>query len=86
MRASGNANVAVCVQNLIALRQGEVFYDRLRGIDASIVDVPASIAGKKALQEVRWQIDTYEPRASLKNVQFVADEASSGNFRIIAEL
>lgn len=84
MRASGNGDKKVCVQNLLAIVRGEVCFDRLRGLDATIVDRPAGDAVDEAINDARWMLETYEPRADVKSVEAVQDEADSGTFRIDA--
>lgn len=87
MRASGNGNKAVCVQNLLAIVRGEVPYDRLRGLDPRIVDKPAADAVADAVQDAEWMLGVYEPRAKLDNVYATNDDdAADGVFRVTAEI
>ena len=38
MKASGNAAPETCVQNLLKTIRGEVPYDRIKGIDRTLID------------------------------------------------
>jgi len=68
MVGQGNAKVDRCISNLLRIRRGEVPYDRIRGLDMSIIDRPVSLA-KAALQaDAAWVLSFYEPRAELENV------------------
>lgn len=51
MLTSGNGNKNVCVQNLLAIIRGEVPYDRLRGLDAKVVDRPVTDAADEIQQD-----------------------------------
>lgn len=86
MKASGNGDKAVCVQNLLAIVRGEVCYDRLRGLDPRIVDKPAGEAASEAIQDAEWMLDTYEPRAVIRGLDVDQDDAASGGFLIKANI
>ena len=38
MRASGNGSPEVCAANLLRIVRGEVAYDRVRGVDGTLID------------------------------------------------
>lgn len=86
MRASGNGLKEVCVQNLLALIRGEVFYDRLRGLDVRMIDRPGGNAANEMMEDAKWDIKTYEPRAIIENINVVQTDASSGDFRVTANI
>ena len=86
MRASGNGEIAVCVQNLLAIVRGEVPYDRLRGLDPRIIDRPAADAVTEAVQDAEWMLGVYEPRAHVDNIGAVNDDAAEGAFRVTADI
>ena len=86
MRASNNGDKAVCVQNLLAIIRGEVPYDRLRGLDARIVDRPAADAVADAVQDAEWMLGVYEPRAVVENISATQDDAAEGVFRVTADV
>ena len=85
MKASGNGDKAVCVQNLLAIVRGEVCFDRLRGLDPRIVDRPAGEAVDDAVNDARWELRTYEPRAVVENITAYRD-GDPGDFRVNAEI
>ena len=41
MKASGNAAPETCVQNLLKTIRGEVPYERIKGIDRTLIDRPS---------------------------------------------
>lgn len=85
MKASGNGDKAVCVQNLLAIVRGEVCFDRLRGLDPRIVDRPAGEAVDDAVNDARWELRTYEPRAVVEKITAYRD-GDTGDFRVNAEI
>lgn len=85
MRASGNGDKKVCVQNLLAIVRGEVCFDRLRGLDPRIIDRPAGEAVNEAVNDATWEIETYEPRAVVRNIEAVKED-QDGNFKITADI
>lgn len=85
MKASGNGDKAVCVQNLLAIVRGEVCFDRLRGLDPRIVDRPADSAVNDAINDARWELETYEPRAVIEEISAVREDADGG-FRLTAAI
>ena len=84
MRAKGNGDKDVCVQNLLAIVRGEVPYDRLRGLDARTVDKAASDAVTEAKQDAEWVLETYEPRATIQEIVASQVDAHTGNFTLKA--
>lgn len=84
MLAKGNSNKHVCVSNLLKIVRGEVCYDRVRGIDASLIDSPVSAAKQRLKADAEWLIRTYEPRATLKNISLGMTD--SGTVKIETEI
>ena len=64
MLAKGNSDPAVCVQNLLRTWRGEVPYERLKGIDTSLIDRPISSARPAIEADAVWVVNTYEPRVT----------------------
>ena len=85
MKASGNGDKAVCVQNLLAIVRGEVCFDRLRGLDPRIVYRPADSAVNDAVNDDRWELETYERRAVVEEISAVREDADGG-FRLTAKI
>ena len=86
MRASGNGNVHRCAENLLATVRGEVPYDRLKGIDARIIDKPAEEAQTLIQQDAEWLLETYEPRGIVKGILVAPGKTIGGLFNLTAEV
>lgn len=86
MLASGNGNKNVCVQNLLAIIRGEVPYDRLRGLDAKVVDRPVTDAADELQQDAAWMLRTYEPRATIQSIYVDRSDIAGGNFSVTANI
>lgn len=86
VRASGNGLKQVCVQNLLAIRRGEVVFDRLRGLDARLIDRPSRNAAAELRQDAEWVVKTYEPRATIESIEVGDSDGSSGDFAVTANI
>ena len=75
MKASGNGNVAQCVANLIATWQGEVPYQRLKGMDPSVIDENLITSEPKIKNHATWLIENYEERATVNEINVNIDES-----------
>lgn len=75
MKASGNGNVAQCVANLIATWQGEVPYQRLKGMDPSVIDENLITSEPKIKNHATWLIENYEERATVNEINVRIDES-----------
>ena len=75
MKASGNGNVAQCVANLIATYQGEVPYQRLKGMDPSVIDENLITSEPKIKNHATWLIENYEERATVNEINVRIDES-----------
>lgn len=64
MRAYGNGDPHICAQNLLQTWRGEVPYDRLKGIDTTLIDRPIGVARPAMEADANWVIKTYEPRVT----------------------
>ena len=62
MRASGNGSPEVCAANLLRIVRGEVAYDRVRGVDGTLIDKPN--ATDEAVADAEWVLETFEPRVA----------------------
>ena len=74
----------MCARNLLAIVRGEVPFDRLRGLDARIVDRPAREAENEAARDAEWTLKTYEPRIDLDGVDIT--QGDNGDFGITARI
>jgi phage baseplate assembly protein W len=86
MKAKGNGTPQQCVQNLIKTTRGEVPYERIKGIGASVIDRPAEMAGQMLRSDIEFLIKTYEPRADLRSFDLTALAAEVGGFQIDVEI
>ena len=86
MKASGNGTPQTCVQNLLKTTRGEVPYERIKGIDRSLIDQPSETAAPELAAEVEFVVDTYEPRVKRTDVELVALAAEVGGFEINASI
>lgn len=68
MRAEGNSNVQVCIDNLLKTVKGEVPYARKKGIGGNIVDLPLDDAEVEFADSADECIDVFEPRIDLEDV------------------
>lgn len=82
MKASGNGDPAQCVGNLLRIVRGEVPYERLKGLNASLIDQPSSNATQELIADAQWLLENYEPRVSIDNINLTAELAKAGHFNI----
>lgn len=68
MLSYGNSNAEITARNLIKISRGEVPYDRIKGVDASVVDGPLDEVSINIENDVREIIEDYEPRVDVKDV------------------
>ena len=75
------------VRNLISTWKYEVAYNRIMGIDSAILDQPLDIAVVKYTAEVYRLVTNYEPRAKVKEVNFVGlDDDGNMQFKVVLEI
>ena len=86
MKASGNGTPQVCVQNLLKTIRGEVPYERIKGIDRTLIDRPSEIAGQELVGDVEFVVETYEPRVNMNNVELKALAAEVGGYELAASI
>ncbi len=82
MQANGNGLPMQCVANLVRIVRGECTYDRIKGIDPSLIDKPEPIAGPLLMADAKWLIKTYEPRVSVDKIELTDLLAREGNFNL----
>lgn len=85
MVASGNGNPARCANNLLRIVAGEVPYERVKGLDPRIIDRPSTDAEQDFEISARWNIKTYEPRVSAKEIN-VSRTDENGGYSVTAEV
>lgn len=82
MKSSGNGEPMQCGGNLLRIVRGECPYDRIKGIDPTLIDQPTEIAAPLMQAEAKWLIKTYEPRVNSDRVDVSAISAQNGNFAL----
>lgn len=80
MQASGNGKPMQCVANLLRIVRGECTYDRVKGIDPTLIDQPETVSKPLLIADAKWLIKTYEPRVDVKKIDLEALLAKEGNF------
>lgn len=86
MKASGNAAPETCVQNLLKTIRGEVPYERIKGIDRTLIDKPSGTAANDLAADAEFVVETYEPRVRLSSSDLVALVAQTGDFDLRASI
>ena len=86
MKASGNGAPEICVQNLLKTIRGEVPYERIKGIDRTLIDKPIGTAANDLAADVEFVVETYEPRVRLSSSDLVALVAQTGDFELRASI
>lgn len=80
MLKSGNSNVLLCADNLIRTIRGEVPNERMKGIDASVIDQPVQQARMAFEKDLTWVLGNYEPRLDIQTVEPEQISALYGEF------
>lgn len=84
MKKTGNGKPEQCAVNILRIVRGEVPFDRLRGVDGSLVDKPSSTAAPLLREDMRWALEIYEPRMASSSVDVLSEDAANGHFNISA--
>ena len=66
---------------MLSTPKGTVCYDRRFGVDISVLDLPMPIARVKYLAECVEATRRYEPKVSITDTVFTADNALDGQFK-----
>lgn len=83
MLASGNGTPEVCAANLLALRRGEVPYERVKGLDPDVIDSP--ITERDVVQYEAYRLlSDYEPRIDPDAVSVSVLDGPNG--RIVVDI
>lgn len=68
MKKEGNADVDVCVLNLLKTFKTEVPYSREKGIDSEILDSPINEIEVEMIEQAENVIQDYEDRVDIDDV------------------
>lgn len=82
MLKTGNSDVNVCLNNLLALTEGEVQIDQTRGLRADVVGMPTTTAFAMLQSSAFWVARRYEKRANFNGLDRTPITAESGEFSI----
>ncbi len=78
MRASGNGLPEVCANNLLRMYRGEVPFERIKGLDARLIDAPITGSQVDIEQDAEFVISNYEPRVLFNSVEVSAVDSEGG--------
>lgn len=86
MLSKGNANPAICANNLARISRGEVVYDRIQGVKFADLIGSGVDAQKELAEDTVWMIGTYEPRVVVRGVNVETTDAALGNVSVRVDL
>ena len=86
MKASGNGAPEICVQNLLKTIRGEVPYERIKGIDRTLIDKPSETAATVLSAFAEFVVETYEARVQLCGSDLMSLSAQAGDFELRASI
>ena len=82
MKSSGNGKPEQCAANLLMMTQGEVPYERLKGLSAGLIDMPGALVTAEAGADIEWLLTTYEPRVDINSLDIEALPGAEGDYGI----
>lgn len=82
MLSRGNGNPMNCISNLLRITRGECAYDRIKGIDSRVQDMPSETAKPLIMADAKWLIQRYEPRVNVESLDIESLIAHEGHFGI----
>ena len=71
MKASGNGAPEICVQNLLKTIRGEVPYERIKGIDRTLIDKPSETAATDLAADVEFLVAVTNTHLTLPTIRLV---------------
>lgn len=77
MLGLGNGAPQQCADNLLRTSRFSVPYERIKGINGALVDMPAALAGEEMAADAEWMLETYEPRISINSINITGMEKES---------
>lgn len=83
MRAEGNGDTLICVQNLLSIVQTECPFARDKGIDARLIDRPSNDM-EELDESVTDLLNVYEPRVSDDGLDVIYSD--DGNFDVTVNI
>lgn len=67
MKSYGNGTAETCVKNLCKIIRGEVYGDRIRGINGALIGKNVAVDDIK--EDVKWLVNEYEPRVEAERIE-----------------
>jgi phage baseplate assembly protein W len=86
MRSTGNSRPEICAANVLMILRGEVPYERLKGLDRTLIDRPKNAASVPLSADALWALETYEPRVGVEDIDVAAAAARTGQFDLYANI
>ena len=83
MKATGNGAPEKIHREI---RGMEVPYERIKGIDRTLIDKPSETAATDLAADVEFVVETYEPRVQLSDSDLKALTAQAGDFELRASI
>jgi len=85
--AADDERIIQNVRNLISTWRYEVAYNRTKGLDPRIMDMPAESAKALYIAEIYRLIGTYEPNAIIKDVKLLSINSDGQiNVKVVVEI
>lgn len=84
MKSYGNGNPEICVLNIVSIVRGQAPYLRGMGLDGSFFDKPTEQVKPLVLADVEDQIETYEERVRINDVDLIED--NKHGFKIVPDI
>lgn len=86
MLSRGNADPAICANNLARISRGEVVYDRIQGVKFSDLIGSGLEARQELAEDTAWMIGVYEPRVTVREVSVSTTDAALGDVSVQLDL
>ena len=80
MKDKGNGRPEQCTANLLVITRGEVPYERIKGLDAGMIDRPSTIVSTEARADIEWALRIYEPRVNVDGINIEGILSGEGQF------
>ena len=80
MKASGNGAPEICVQNLLKTIRGEVPYERIKGIDRTLIDKPSETAATDLAADVEFLVETYAAATTTVAKSFLLKQSNFARY------
>lgn len=85
--AKGTDRIVQNIVNLLNTFRYEVAYDRTLGLSGKFIDKPTDKSIAETIAEIYDLIQTREPRAKLKEVQYIGlDEQGNMQFKVVIDV